>query len=65
MNTEKPVVQIENSSVFATLGGHKALQGNVVDHPHIDKGVFVRTSKILKEDGDTVETMNTIYKIIS
>lgn len=56
---EKPEVQIIKWSI---VDDH--LYGLVVDHPRFPAGDSVRTSKIIERDGNMVETLNTIYKLV-
>lgn len=60
----KPEVKIEDWIVI----GDK-LYGNAIDHPRFDKGTPVVTSSIVQEpllpkEGDTIETRNTIYRLV-
>lgn len=59
----KPEVRIENWKIF-----DNQLIGDVFGHPRFEDGTAVRTSSILEvpmlpEEGDTVETRNTFYRL--
>ena len=56
---DKPIVKIADAKITAGLGGNKVLSGVVIDHPRFVKGEGVMTSKIL-----SIETRNTIYKLV-
>ena len=56
----KPVVQIKDARLF-----NNRLVGAAIDHPNIPSGAEVFTSKIVKIEGNTVETKNTIYNVLN
>lgn len=60
----KKEIEMRNAYI---RGDH--LCGQIKDHHtmNIDpiRGEYIRSSKIIKRDGNTVETMNTIYKVKS
>jgi len=64
----KPEINIENWSTGVVEPSQYAppealsliLRGEVVDEQHPD-GTYVRTSSIVKVDGNRIETMNSIY----
>lgn len=39
------------------------LSGNVYGHPDFDEGEFIHTSRIMKVEGKTVQTRNTLYEL--
>jgi hypothetical protein len=57
--SDKPIVKITNWSIAR---GH--LFGDAYEHPRFPDGTFVQTSKIVSQEGKTVETLNTIYELI-
>lgn len=59
----KPTVRIENWRI-----ADNSLIGDAYGHPRFKDGTPVRTSTIMEipmmpEEGNTVETMNTLYKL--
>jgi len=63
MEQTKPTVELTNAT---DCGGF--LLGVVYGHPTLGKkadGRMIQTSGIVKRDGNTVETRNTIYKVTS
>ena len=67
----KPTVQIKDCYFEQTIDGKKILSGIVLDYPDehqwypgcLTNGRRVRTSLVVSENGDTVETQRTIYKV--
>lgn len=60
----KPEVEIENALIGSRWGGERILQGYPKNHPRKDlNGQWMYSSYIVKQDGDTIETRNTIYKV--
>lgn len=63
----KPIVQIKNAKLVKhRFADTQTLQGNVLDHPRFKPDAYVYTSVVEKvtDDGKTVETLNTIYKLV-
>lgn len=62
----KPVVQVKEAHIL-DLNRFKILTGFTIDHPRIELNgrMGFRSSYIVKHEGDTVETRNTIYKVLS
>lgn len=69
MEKEKPVVQIKEAKVGPHWWGRSTqiLYGLPVDHPreYLNNNERFHSSPVIKVDGDTVETENTIYKVLS
>jgi hypothetical protein len=69
----KPVVQINNWSVIATINNpYEApectvtrLQGSVVNHANFEAGTNITTGRIISLDlkARKIETVNTIYQL--
>lgn len=60
---DKPKVKIENWTIMGNT-----LVGKAYGHPRFEDGTEVRTSSIvevpmLPEEGDVVETRNTLYEL--
>lgn len=55
----KPMVQIKD----AFLSTNNKMVGKVLNHPNHSSGSEVVTSRILKIEGNRVETRNTIYQV--
>ena len=73
---KKPVVEIKNAELTPAFEVDSAtlvqcLIGDVEEYPEGHgagsalSGERIRTSRILKIDGNTVETRNTIYKVLN
>ena len=61
----KPTVRIHNwSLIHGSLADW--LEGEVEDHPRLDEGTFVQTSKllVLNRESNHAETLNTIYILV-
>lgn len=63
----KPVVEM----VDATVGRHPYYRDEVIfgvpsNHPNTRlNGRYITSSPIVKQDGDIIETRNTIYKVLN
>lgn len=71
MEQNKPTVQIKDCYIFENYLGINILSGITVDYPDehkaypgcLSNGERVYTSAVVAVDGDTVETLRTIYKV--
>jgi hypothetical protein len=65
---EKPVVQIYNAKIVYSMwyDGVQVLTGLPVDHPRDDLNFNedFSSSKVIRIEGNTVETENSIYKVL-
>ncbi len=64
----KPVVDIKEASLGPFWGsGPEVLYGLVVNHPRseLNEKPLFHSSRVVRVDGDTVETLNTVYNVIS
>ena len=67
----KPTVQIKNCTLVNHPSGCQVLTGIVLDYPDehqgfpgaVTNGQWVRTSAVVKVDGNTVDTLRTIYNV--
>ena len=57
----KPEVRLEHWSKREHSPGCDVLLGNAFGHPRFPDGTDVRTSQVLKIEGNRAETLNTIY----
>jgi len=71
MEQIKPTVQIKDCYLEPHISGCQILSGVVLDYPDehqfysgcLTNGNRVWTSKVVSVDGNTVETLRTIYKV--
>ena len=67
----KPTVQIKDCELLDHPSGCQVLTGIVLDYPDehqgfpgaVINGRWVRTSAVVNVEGDTVETLRTIYNV--
>lgn len=67
----KPIVKIQDCSLLYTLSSNKMLTGIPMDYPDehqaypgcLSNGRRVYTSKVVSVEGNTVETLRTIYEV--
>jgi hypothetical protein len=67
----KPEYKIENWAIVDKRGffqppdakGTLFLMGNIKDHPNCTNGKLQLTSLIVKINDDTIETLNSIYRL--
>lgn len=60
--SDKQTARLENWRMVGPKD-KRTLMGDAYDHPRFAPGTFVRTSLLVKMEGTTAETLNTIYTL--
>lgn len=64
----KKTIKMRNAKIVKNYSGSESLVGQIEEHHRLDLqretfGGVVRTSKIVSKNGNTIETLNTIYEV--
>ena len=59
----KPEARLTNPQFVQLPSGIRILVGNVYNHPKFLAGQWIHTSEIVKQDGNRVETLNSVYTL--